>query len=107
MRKKRFRKKQYQGLINELCPHNCRKKDCFLKDVLFDLHPNPRLLTQIKCIHRFKKALAKERKVDAKGITSSQALEEWINRGYAENFAENYNENKMFTQIYKETVINN
>jgi len=102
----KFRKKEYRDLLDELCPYKCKEKECFLKDVLFDLHPNPRLLTQIKCIHKFKKAIAKERNIDAKKITSSEALQIWIDRGYAESFAENYNEDKTFNQVYKDTIAN-
>ena len=102
--KKSLNKQQYNKLINELCPCDCKNKDCFLKDALCALHPNPRLLIQVKCISKFKTVLAKEQKVTIKKIDTSDAVFEWIERGYAEAFAEHYDEDKTFTQIYKETI---
>jgi len=102
--KKELNKQQYNKLINELCPNECKNRDCFLKDALCDLHPNPRLLIQIKCINKFKIFLAKEQRVKVKEINTSDAVFEWIERGYAEGFAEHYDEQKTFTQIYKETT---
>ena len=102
--KKLLNKKEYGKLLDQLCPEECLNKECFFKDVLATIHPSPRLLVQLKCINRFKKQLAKENGVTECKIDSTSTVYEWIERGYAEKFAESYDENKTFIQIYKETI---
>ena len=100
-KKKDLSYKEYEALLEQLCVDDCDGKDCFFKEMLICLHPMPRLLVQLKCISRFRKQLVKEK---GKEISSSDAVAEWVERGYAEKFAESYNEEKTFSQIYKETI---
>lgn len=86
----------------DLCSEYCEKdKWCLLKEILVSLHPDPRLLVQLKCVEKFKYEISKE---ENKEIGWSEALAKWIDEGYAEKFSGIYEEDKNFRAIYNEVM---
>ena len=100
--KRALNKTQYRNMLDDLCSDYCEEHHyCILKEFLVSSHPSPRLLIQMKCIDKFKYELGKE---EDRKIDWAEALNEWVDRGYAEKFADNYEEGKNFRTIYKEVT---
>ena len=84
---------------------DCKNKDgyCFLREFFIHMaqNKNPRTIIQIKCVEKYKDERSKEIKKD---LGWDEAWKEWTsdNTGYAKKFAEVYDEEKTFSQIYKE-----
>ncbi len=94
-------KNKLKKLIDELAADNCPNKDgyCFTKMLLLHLGQDPRAIVQIKCIDKYKYERSKEVGTD---IGLDGAFNEWIKNGLAEKFSKLYDEDKTFTQLYKE-----
>ena len=98
-------KKRYREMLDDVCSENCSEdNDCILKEFLLSAHTSPRLLTQMKCVDRFKKILAKEQNKSYKKIEWSEAMEEWIERGHAKKFADTYKEGVKYLEVYKKVM---
>jgi hypothetical protein len=90
-------KKQYKEFLDDICDGH----DCILKEFIISAHPSPRLLMQLKCVERYKKL---KENVDCVELTMSEAMTEWVTTGKAKIFADVYNENKKYLDIYKEVM---
>ena len=97
-KKKMLNKKEYRDMITDICEEECCSEDreCILKEFLVELHPSPRLLLQMKCVRKFKKTINEE--------DWSEAMLKWIDKGYAEKFADAYKEGIKFSEIYKKIM---
>ncbi len=94
-------KPQYKELLNDICDENCNNEECILKQFLVSAHPSPRLLIQLKCVDRYKRLCEN---LDCKKMTWAEAMERWVKNGRAIKFAEAYDENKKYLDIYKEVM---
>lgn len=96
---------EYTTLLDEICRDICPNVACFLKFLLIKLHPEPRLMIQLKCIYRYK---------GGKCDDWNKALWEWIDEKYAEAFLQAYKEAEIlylkkqmppnFEAIYSRTL---
>jgi len=96
-------KKKYKEFLDNLCEDYCEKSHyCLLKFFLLEAHTSPRMLMQMKVIEKFKyersKALGKE-------VGWQEATELWVSEKKAERFAEVYDEEKTYLQVYKEIMV--
>ena len=100
-------KKQYKEMLDDVCSENCSEdNDCILKQFLLSAHPSPRLLMQMKCVDKYKKKLAKDRNKSPKKIEWGEAMEKWIEEGYAKKFADIYKEDLKYLDVYKKVMGN-
>jgi hypothetical protein len=81
---------------------DCHCKDscdpyCVLIELLLSMGKDARFLIQTKCVEKYKYELGKE--VDRK-VDWNEALSRWINDGYAKKFAQEFNEDLSFEEIY-------
>ncbi len=98
-------KKEYAEYLEDICSDYCEpKKYCILKEFLVSSHPSPRLLTQIKCIDKKKFELGKEFNREVKW---AEAMELWVEKGYAKKFADYYDEDIKFNVLYKKIMNGN
>lgn len=74
----------YQKLIMDICNDICPGKRCLLKTLIERLHPDPRLLLQLKCIEELTSSKY--------GDDWDAAISDWIDAGYAAAFAQAYAE---------------
>jgi len=91
-------KKRYCEMLDELVSDSCRCEYCFLKTFLSSLHPEPRVLVQIKCMEKFKYEKSSERGTD---IGWNEAADLWCNEGWAEAFSIVFDEELPFRTIYE------
>jgi hypothetical protein len=88
-----------QEIIEEICSDE-KCPSCILKDiVLHDAKYNGRLLIQVKCLEKFKYERSEKEKRD---IGGAEAWRLWVDEGFAKKFADVWNEDRAFKQIYKE-----
>ncbi|GAG05298.1 unnamed protein product [marine sediment metagenome] len=103
--KKSLNKREYREMLDDICDEYCSEEnDCVLKEFLVSAHPSPRLLMQMKCVERFRKNIAKEQNKKHKEIEWSEAMAEWVLRGYAKKFADVYKEGEKYIATYKKVV---
>ena len=70
---------------------------CTLKEILIRLPSNQRTLLQIKCIEKLKY----ERSVaDKRGYDWDEAIDIWIDEGYAERFSDLYRDGIRLAELY-------
>jgi len=90
-------KKKYCELLDELAAENCKCEYCFLKRFLQSLHPDPKILVEIKCIEKLKYELSSNEEHDVgwngAGIT-------WAKEGWAEIFREEFDEDLTVREIW-------
>lgn len=94
--------KLYKNLIEEFsdnCP--CRESYCSLRELMLHLAKDPRVIVQIKCVEKFK---YERSKTLGRDIGWVGAFEEWVDKGFAEKFAEVYKEEKSIKQTYNECL---
>ena len=95
-------KNRYKQIINELCEDNCSDDcTCVLKLFVESQHTSLRILTQMKCLQRYKKLVEK---LDKRKYSWAEVMELWITNGRSEKFAKVYNEDKKYLDIYKEVM---
>lgn len=92
-------KTQYRKLIEEFA-EECPRKNayCSLKELLMQMHKDPRLLIQIKCVEKFK---YEESQKKGKDIGWTDAFMLWVKNGMAKRFASVYDEDKHIDEIYQ------
>jgi len=96
------KKQQYKELLNDICSEDCPSDHtCILKEFLVSAHPSPRLLVQLKCVDRYKKLCEN---LDCTEMSWAEAMDLWVKNGRARKFAEVYDENKKYLDIYKEVM---
>jgi len=89
-------KKKLIDKINEVC--QCKSEYCLLKEIIICSHQDPRFLTQLKCVERFK---FEESEREGRDIGWDEAHIRWVANGYAKRFAELYNEEVSANDICK------
>lgn len=92
-------RKAYKKMLDELCTEYCNRDYCILKEFLIESHPQPRTLLQMKCLEKFKYLINKDK---VEEIGWGEAVMKWVADGYAEGFAKVYDDDKTFTEIWKE-----
>ena len=93
-------KDEYRGFLHNLCSEcDCHGNSsyCILVEFMISSKPDPRMLTQIKCVEKLKY----DRHLD---ISWSGAFQIWVDEGYAKKFAEVYTENIDFQTMYDQLV---
>jgi len=85
-------------LINDICSGCCAQDHyCTLKEILIRVPRDARTLLQIKCIEKMKY----ERSVQqSRGVEWDEALDIWINEGYAARFADAYRDDIRLAELY-------
>jgi len=100
-------KQQYREWLDELVSEYCPpKKYCLLKEFLVSSHPDPRMLMQLKCLEKYKYEISK---IADKEIDWPEAIESWVEKGFAKKFAEFYDNNDeiAFRDLYKKIMNGN
>lgn len=90
--------KKIDEVVAPYCNNN---KYCILKEILVCSHKDPRFLIQLKCIEHFK---YEESEKLGKDLGWDVAHVEWVAKGYANLFAEYYNEDLTAEQIYEKII---
>lgn len=97
-----FNEKRFLAIISEIAEECCcGKKYCFFRKLVETMHPDIRLLVQMKCIEKFKYEESERQKDD---IGWHKAGMEWVDQGFAKRFAEVYDEELTVKEIYKKTI---
>jgi hypothetical protein len=96
----RYTKRRYVELLDELVDEKCKCEYCFLKRFLESLHPEPRILFQLKCIEKFKWEKSEAEKRD---IGWNEAGMLWANEGWAKAFNKVYDEDLSISEVYELT----
>lgn len=95
-------KKHYSDLLGDICDEDCPSDHvCILKQFLISSHPSPRLLIQLKCVDRYKRLCEKLEHIE---MTWAEAMERWVKNGRSAKFAQVYDEDKKYLDIYKEVM---
>ena len=87
----------YQQLLSELTCENCTSAYCFLKKFMESLHPDPRVLIQLKCMEKFK---WERSQLENRDIGWNETGMIWALEGWAKNFQETFNEDDSATINY-------
>ena len=98
-----FNKKKYSEMLDDLCCDYCDKSFCILKEFLISSHPSPRLLTQMKCVEKFRFEIGAK---EDREISWSEGMELWVDSGKAKLFADFYDEDLAFRELYKKILDN-
>lgn len=95
--------KKFLRVIDEISEESCECKRgfCFFREFVKNCHPDIRLLIQLECIFKFKYEESERQKFD---IGNEKAMLIWVESGLAKRFAEVYNDNLTFKEIYKLTM---
>jgi hypothetical protein len=94
-------KKRFHDLIEELVCEHCEQRYCFLKKLVESLHPDPRLLVQLKCIEKLK---FEESDHEGKDIGWNEAGIRWSDQGYAKAFQKEFDEELTVKEVYERTM---
>lgn len=87
-----------EDISSGCCP---RGHYCTLKEILVRVPRDARTLMQIKCIEKIKY----ERSVrESRGVDWDEALDIWIEEGFAERFAELYRDGKRLNELYHDVI---
>ena len=91
-------------LINDICSGCCSHDHyCTLKEILIRVPRDARTLLQIKCIEKMKY----ERSVDhSRGVDWDEALDIWIDEGYAARFSDLYRDDIRLAELYPALHLN-
>jgi hypothetical protein len=85
-------------LIDDICSGCCSSDHyCTLKEILIRVPRDARTLIQIKCIEKLKYERSVE---ESRGVDWDEALDIWINEGFAERFARAYRDNIRLADLY-------
>jgi hypothetical protein len=95
--------KRFQKVIDEISEESCecRHGFCFFREFVKSCHPDIRVLIQLECIFKFKYEESERQKCD---IGNEKAMMIWVESGLAKQFAEVYNEDSSFSEVYKKTI---
>ena len=93
--------KRFNEIIDEISSESCKKSYCFFRKFVESLHPDPRVLIQLKCIEMFK---WEESEREDHDIDWNEAGMRWSLEGYAEAFAKVFNEELSVRKIYMLTL---
>lgn len=97
-----FNEKRFLAIISEIAEEcHCGKGYCFFRKLIETMHPDMRMLIQMKCIEKFK---YEESERQGKDIGWHKAGMQWVDDGLAANFAEVYCEDLTVKEIYLRTI---
>lgn len=88
----------YKKILEEIAPTSCRNSYCFYKTFFDLMRFDQRMLVQVKCIEMFKWDSNKDLSED---MGWEQAVKLWISEGWAQKFADVYNDDLTAHQIYE------
>ena len=95
-------KAEYRRLLDEIGEDYCPVGHyCIFKEWLIAAHPSRRLLIQLKCADKAKFQWSEKAKQD---IGWDETLRRWVADGYANKFADVYQDGKSVRDIYRETM---
>ena len=97
---KKLNKESYKNLLSELTCDHCHEDYCFLKKFMESLHPEPRVLIQLKCIEKLK---WERSKLEDRDIGWNEAGLLWALEGWAKQFEKVFDETLSIAMIYKKT----
>ena len=89
----------HKEVVEDICD-NCHK-DCTLKEIILDVGLDDRTLEQIKCIETFGNELSDE---VGGYVGMGEASKLWVERGYADRFAEVFKEGMRHFELYHAVV---
>jgi len=93
------KKPQYRALLEDICSDDCSPGQyCILKEFLVHSAPSPRLLLQMKCVEKFK---YEKSQLAHRELAWSEAMQQWIDAGFAARFSKAYREDIKFRDLYK------
>lgn len=97
-----FNEKRFRAVCDEIT-ETCSCKDgyCFYRMLITHQHPSLRMLIQIECMEKFK---WEESERQGQDIGNTAAAQMWVENGFAEAFAEAYDEDSSVKEIYKKTL---
>lgn len=89
-------------VLDDIVSDECDKKYCILREIfaqtgIFD----DRTALQLKCIEKFKYEESERQKKD---IGWDEATKSWCKLGYAKKYAEVYDPEKSFKELYKQSI---
>lgn len=97
-----FNEKRFHAVISEIAEEcSCSNGYCFFRKLIETMHPDIRMLVQMKCIEKFKYEES-ERQRD--NIGWHRAGMQWVDDGFAKRFADVYDEELTVREIYKRTI---
>ena len=85
--------------ITDTC--DCKGGYCFYRNLVAHQHPSLRMLIQVECIEKIKWIMSER---EGKDVGISAASEHWISAGFAQKFADVYDENLTVKEIFKRTM---
>jgi hypothetical protein len=91
--------KVLDDVAKEYCANPCAY--CLFKDLIARKNINIREIKQFACIQIYKYERSQDEKRD---IGRQQAHEEWVERGHAKHFAEEYGEDRTLREIYNHVM---
>ena len=95
---KRLSKSKLKCLINELACETCESNYCFLKTFLEIIHPEPKVLIQLKCLDFFKWDMNQE---SSEELDMNDVAIVWAEKGWAKVFSEVFAEDLTAKQVYQ------
>ena len=96
--------KKFLAIIDELSEESCKCNGgfCLWREIIKHQHTEVRTLYQIQAIYKF----AYEESVREGRDIGQNAAMKWFESGLAKRFAEVYDENLTFREVYKKTMEN-
>lgn len=94
-------KEKFCEFLDRLVEGDCDCKYCFLKVFIASTNPKPFLLSQLKCIEKFK---WEESERCGQDIGWTEAVIRWADRGYAAKLREHYNMYLPVNDLYKKVI---
>lgn len=91
-------KKKIHELSEESC--DCHGGFCLFRNIVESRHDDIRMLVQIQAMHKFKYEESERNKADL----GESASMKWFDSGLAKKFAEVWNEELSFKEIYKKVM---
>jgi len=102
--KSQVTKARFCDLIDELADDHCRCKYCFLKMFVESVNPSVDVLSQLKCIEKYK---WEESERQGKDIGWNEAMLKWVDNGYAKIFRDLYSQEISINELYKSIMTKN
>jgi hypothetical protein len=88
-------------ILEDICADDCKSHYCLLKEFIKHGNFSDRQLEQLKCVELYKFNQGKQLGMD---IGWQKAWLDWVDNGYAAKFAEVYNPELMFKDLYRKVV---
>ncbi len=92
-----YNQKRFCELLEQLVEGKCNCDYCFLKIYFETIHPDPRVLMQMKCVEKFK--WEQSEKI-GKDIGWEEACFLWVDLKWAAAFNKVFNEDLPISELY-------